>query len=284
MGLELLEIPFVRERFQTATQILGWSVSDVCQDSERLAQTLYAQPCLYLLMTTLVDLLKQQGEQCYLTAGYSLGEYIALYAAGVYDFETGLYLVQNRARIMNAGPSGSMVSLIGARYEEIQAALEAIPNVWQANDSQTNVLISGLSNALEIFLKEISRVEQVVRLGVSCPFHTPLMEEVAGTFENILMNVHFQEPKVPILIGSEQAATRRLSLLKTHLLEQITKPVRWQAMTHALPKYGVEEIVEIGPNRSLVKQMRRNLPDLDYKTICGLSDLRLPAGLADSIR
>ena len=187
MGLELLEIPFVRERFQTAKQILGWSVSDVCQDSERLVQTLYAQPCLYLLMTTLVDLLKQQGDQLNLAAGYSLGEYIALYAADVYGFETGLHLVQNRARIMDSGPSGSMVSLIGARYEEIQAALEAVPYVWQVNDSQTNVLISGLPDSLEVFLKGINSVEKVIFLEVSCPFHTPLMEEVADAFGEVLM-------------------------------------------------------------------------------------------------
>ena len=280
MGLELLENPFAQERFKTAQQILGWSVSDVCQDLELLNQTLYAQPSLYLFMTTLVDLFKQQGEQFYLTAGHSLGEYISLYAAGVYDFETGLYLVQHRARIMDAGPSGSMVCLIGARYEQIQAALETIPNVWQANDSQTNVLISGLSDALNTFLARVTTVKQVIRLGVSCPFHTPLMNDVSNAFETILMKTHFRDPQIPILICPEEIPTRQSSLLKTHLLEQITRPVKWQAITNVLPKYGVKKIIEIGPNCSLVKQMRRNLPDLDYQTISGLSDLLLSANCA----
>ncbi len=114
-GLSLLPYSFARARFQQARQILGWSVLEVCQNQEQLSSTLYAQPCLYVIETLLADFMRKQGYRPDLVAGYSLGEYAAIYAAGALDFETGLQLVKRRAELMNHAPKGRMIAAYSPR-------------------------------------------------------------------------------------------------------------------------------------------------------------------------
>src|SRR6476469_7116188 len=95
MGGDLLDLPAGSAKFAQAQQILGWSVPEICQSQEdKLSSTLYTQPCLYVVETILADMMLEKGQQPDLVAGHSLGEYVALYAAGVFDFETGLRLVK----------------------------------------------------------------------------------------------------------------------------------------------------------------------------------------------
>ena len=91
MGSDLQEHAIAQTKFEIAEQILGWSVLDLCQGEEStLARTLYTQPCLYVVESILADLLVEKFGLPQLVAGHSLGEYVALYTAGVFDFESGL--------------------------------------------------------------------------------------------------------------------------------------------------------------------------------------------------
>jgi len=102
MGVDLLELPFAKERFERAKQILGWDVLEVCQNPEdQVSRTLYTQPCLYVVESILADVLIEQGKTPALVAGHSLGEYVALYVARVFGFEAGLELVKRRAELMD---------------------------------------------------------------------------------------------------------------------------------------------------------------------------------------
>src|SRR5690242_8127999 len=93
MGTDLLDIPSVKEKFDQAEAILGWSVTEICQNQEeKLSQTLYTQPSLYVVESILADLVRERGYKPDLVAGHSLGEYIALYIAGVFDWSVGLHL------------------------------------------------------------------------------------------------------------------------------------------------------------------------------------------------
>ena len=91
MGADLFDLPDAQPQLETAEKILGWSVSELCKsDEDKLSKTLYTQPCLYVLESIIVDQIKAKGQFPELVAGHSLGEYVALYAAEVFDFETGL--------------------------------------------------------------------------------------------------------------------------------------------------------------------------------------------------
>ena len=101
MGADLVTIPIAQTRFEQAEDILGWDVAKVCLSRESdLSQTLYTQPCLYVISTILADLMKNAGFEPSLVAGHSLGEYAALYTAGAISFEAGLTLVKRRAELM----------------------------------------------------------------------------------------------------------------------------------------------------------------------------------------
>ncbi|MGB8701708.1 MAG: acyltransferase domain-containing protein, partial [Thermosynechococcaceae cyanobacterium] len=114
MGVDLLETAIAKERYQQAEAILGWSVPEICQsDIEVLSRTLYTQPCLYTVAAIAADLLRDQGHQPDVMAGHSLGEFVALYAAGVFDFASGLKLVKRRAELMDDASGGQMVAVMG---------------------------------------------------------------------------------------------------------------------------------------------------------------------------
>ena len=113
MGVDLLEFSDAKKKFEQAEQILGWSVPELCQSEEdKLSRTLYTQPCLYVVESILADLMQEKGQKPDLLAGHSLGEYVALYVAGVFDFEAGVRLVKSRAELMDSAAGGMMAALL----------------------------------------------------------------------------------------------------------------------------------------------------------------------------
>ncbi|MGK7916791.1 MAG: acyltransferase domain-containing protein, partial [Prochloraceae cyanobacterium] len=137
MGLDLLKIPLAKKRFDRAEKLLGWSVLESCQSEAKLSRTLYVQPCLYVVLSILIDLMREQGYKPNLVAGYSLGEYMALYAAKVFDFETGLRLMKCRGELMESAPLGALATLIGVNQEQLQQQVQQTANVWRINDDLT---------------------------------------------------------------------------------------------------------------------------------------------------
>ena len=157
MGVDLQHIPSAKAKFELAEKILGWSVLDLCQgDEETLACTLYTQPCLYVVESILIDLLKEKTGSPQLVAGHSLGEYVALYAAEVYDFESGLKLVKKRAELMNDAEGGKMAALMKFDREQLNEALNNTDDVVLANDNSVGqVVISGTPEGVEAVLSQV---------------------------------------------------------------------------------------------------------------------------------
>ncbi len=273
MGLDLLPYPFARARLQQAQQILGWSVPEVCQDQAQLSCTLYTQPCLYVVQTLRAELMRNQGYQPDLVAGYSLGEYAALYAAGAFDFATGLHLIKRRAEIMNRTRLGRMVALIGFDPEQLQQQILHTPQVWRVNDDLTVAIIAGTPLAVESLLAKVE-ARRVIPLSVSAAFHTPLMVAAAEEFQQILESTSFDSLEIPVLSSTELIPTVDIDRLKESLIRQISRPVRWRAVSLSLATQGIKEIVEIGPGRDLIKQMKRICPELALTNISNLSQVQ----------
>ena len=151
MGNDLTEV--AAERLAEADQILGQSVIDICQDEARLNDTRYTQPCLYVVECALADVLTAQGQKPDLVAGHSLGEYSALYVAGVFDFVSGLKLVKRRAELMSEASEGAMAALMGFKRDELDAKLAETEGVVLANDNNAGqVVISGIPEAVDIVI------------------------------------------------------------------------------------------------------------------------------------
>ena len=268
MGADLLELPGAKAKFSLAEQILGWSVPQLCQgDEEKLSRTLYTQPCLYVIESILADLMRQKGHYPAVVAGHSLGEYTALYAAGVFDFETGLRLVKRRSELMDNVSGGQMVALMGFDRQQLELQIQYSQDVVLANDnSDGQVVISGKPAAVEGLLAKI-KVKRAVKLNVSGAFHSPLMASAAAEFQQILKSTRFSDAKVFVLSNAEPAPTTNAATLKQRLTQQMTKGVRWREICLQLPQEGVEKVIEIGPGKVLTGLIKRNSPDLELENV-----------------
>ncbi|MDJ0600348.1 MAG: acyltransferase domain-containing protein [Crocosphaera sp.] len=273
MGRELLELPLTQLRVQQAESILGWSVAKVWQnDDDQLSNTQYTQPCLYVFMTLLVDFLKRSGYQPNVVSGYSFGEYVALYAAGGYDFGTGLKLIKKRAEIMSRLPQGSMVTLIGFDPTKLKEVVDNTPNVWLANDDFKYAILSGTSEAVESVLSKVS-INRVIPLQVSAAFHTPLVETAAQEFEEVLEAVEFQPFSIPVFCSVDFVFSVNPNRLKHNLIRQISQPVRWQMISRTLVTQGIKQALQIGSGQGLLKPMKKIDPNLEINNVGSPADI-----------
>jgi len=274
MEADLANTAIAQERFHSAETLLNWSVLAKCQgDEEELSQTLYTQPCLYVIESILVDLLQARGQQPAYVAGHSLGEYSALYAAGVFDFETGLSLVQKRAALMSEAQGGKMAALIKFDPPQLAALLSENPQVVLANDNSAEQgVISGPAVAVERVLSQV-KAKRVVPLKVSGAFHSPSMAQAAQIFAGVLESVVFRDAQIPVLSNVDPTPGDRQEVLKERLIQQITGGVRWRETLLNLPSLGVEALWEVGPGKVLTGLAKRTCPDLALKNISQLSDL-----------
>jgi len=274
MGLDLLELPNAKTKFEQAEQILGWSVPEICKSEEdKLSRTFYTQPCLYVVESILADLIKEKGNQPDLVAGHSLGEYVALYAASVFDFESGLKLVKRRSELMDSAAGGMMAALMGFKREELEQKIAQNPDVVLANDnSSSQVVISGTPEGVEAILSQV-KAKRAVRLNVSGAFHSPLMANAATEFKEVLDSVSFSDAAVPVLSNVAPVPSVDGSVLKQRLTQQMTGAVRWREIQAELPKQGIEQVIEIGPGKVLTGLIKRACPDLTLVNIASAADL-----------
>ncbi len=263
------------ERLATASNLLGWSVSEVCQNAAQLENTRYTQPCLYVVESILVDWYREQGHQPVVVAGHSLGEYVALYAAGVFSFETGLTLVKKRAELMSQAAGGKMVALIGFDRTELTAAIAQTKDVVLANDnSAAQVVISGSPAAVDAVVSMV-KTKRAIPLQVSGAFHSHLMADAAAEFTQLLAQTEFVDAQIPILSNAAPTPASNALELKERLGQQMTGSVRWLEICQQLSDLGITRVIEIGPGKVLTGLIKRTCPELE---LLNISSTSTPAG------
>lgn len=273
MGMDLLEIG--QDKFAKAKEILGWSIADKCQgDIAKLSQTEYTQPCLYVTSAILADLLKAKGQTPDVVTGHSLGEYTALYCAGVFDFATGLELVRERSRLMSAVSGGAMTALIGFDRAQLETAIADTSDVVLANDnSDGQVVISGTTEAVQSICKKI-KIKKAIPIAVSGAFHSPMMAAAAAQFADVLAKVEFQNAQVPVISNVDPTdATTSAQILRDRLSVQITSPVRWREICLYLAASGCERAIEVGAGKVLTGLLKRTAPNLQLVNISNLEQI-----------
>ncbi len=270
MGAELADNTEAQSKLAIAQNILGWSVVELCQQEDKLAQTLYTQPCLYVLESILADTLIAKGETPDFVAGHSLGEYVALYTARVYDFETGLSLVKSRAKLMDASAGGKMVAMIKFDREQLEAAIDKTADVVLANDnSSAQVVISGTPEAVDIVVSQV-KSKLTIPLNVSGAFHSPLMADAAKEFQELLQKVTFAEAEIPVLSNVDPIPSVIGETLKQRLVKQMTGTVRWREIMDQLSQEGVTKFIEVGPGNVLTGLMKRTYKEIELANFSSL--------------
>lgn len=268
MGVDLQDIPTAQQKLAAAEKILGWSILDICQgDEDILARTLYTQPCLYVVESILADLLAEKIALPDLVAGHSLGEYVALYVAGVFDFESGLRLVKKRAELMDEAAGGKMAALMKFDRSQLSVALNNTNDVVLANDnSEGQVVISGTPEAVENILNQV-KAKRAVSLNVSGAFHSPLMQPAAEQFRSVLDSVRFNSAKIPVISNVDPIPTTDPQELKQRLARQITSSVRWREIMLQFSQEQVTDIIEVGPGKVLCGLIKRTCGEINLEAI-----------------
>lgn len=267
MGKELYEnYEVAKNVLDKANQILDFDLKDMIFNGpeEELNNTKNTQPAIYTVSAMVKAVLNENDLQPAAVAGHSLGEYSALFAAGVFSFEDGLKLVRRRGELMDqADPDGkgTMAAVIGLANEEVEAVLEEINGiVTVANyNSPGQVVISGEVEAVkkaEELLDE-KGAKRVISLSVSGAFHSPLMEPAKEELKNTIEAVDFNDAEIPLIANVTADYVKDSSEIKTALIKQLNNSVRWVETIERYKEDGYQDYIELGPGRVLKGLMRR---------------------------
>lgn len=257
-----------------ADEILGYSIKELClsDPNELLGQTQYTQPALFTVNALeYLEKLQNEGKPDY-TAGHSLGEYNALFAAEVIDFATGLKLIQRRGSLMSQAANGGMAAVLGLDEAQILKVLRdnQLDNIYIANDnSPGQLVISGREEMIQSakpFFEEAGARAYII-LKVSGAFHSAYMEAAKKEFAGYLDSFTLKEPTIPV-IANLTSRPYKITELRSTLVNQITNPVRWTDSMLYLLKQGIDEIIQVGPGEVLtgltrqIKRSVKNNPEL----------------------
>lgn len=239
-----------------ADAVLGYCVRDLCRDGplERLSQTQYTQPALYVVNA--LNYLKQvedDGLRLDYVLGHSVAEYVALFAAGVVDFETGLRLVQKRGELMGQAEGGGMAAVLGLDDQQVEALIRQhdLKDIFAANfNTPGQIVISGKRAAIEaaqpLFMEGGASLYKV--LAVSGAFHTPFMQKAKTAFARYAADIAFAPPQIPV-ICNVTARPHQAETIRERMIDQIIAPVRWCESIRYVLAQGLEpeDFIEIGP-------------------------------------
>lgn len=248
---------------QQASDQLGYCIKTLCTEGpeDKLNNTQYTQPALYVVNA--LHYLSLDAQPNYVL-GHSLGEYSALFAAGAFDFITGLKIVQKRGELMSQVYNGGMAAILGLSVDEVRTVLKEkqLDTIDLANiNAPAQIVISGLASDIEAALPvfQDAGARRVVPLTVSGAFHSRHMKAAQDEFDQFLSGFSFNALTIPV-IANCTARPYEDDQIQSNMVQQLTSSVRWvESMTYLLD-LGEAECIEIGPGKvlaGLLKQIQR---------------------------
>jgi malonyl CoA-acyl carrier protein transacylase len=247
--------------------LLGYSMRQLCLEDpdNRLKETQFTQPSLYVVNALhYYKAVSTSGQPAWL-AGHSLGEYNALLAAGVFDFLTGLRLVQKRGELMAQAKNGGMGAVIGLDHSAIRKVLDdsGLESIDIANfNSPSQTVVSGpledIRRAGPFF--EQAGAQMYIPLQVSAAFHSRYMGDAAKAYAEFLAPMTFDAPRIPVIANAtaQPYPTEGASeSVKALLARQITHSVQWTQTVRFLLHQGVAQFSELGPGNVLTRMVQQ---------------------------
>lgn len=275
MGKSLFEQHSVaRETFLEADEVLGYSLTKLCFESEagELQKTEYTQPAILTHSVAAYRVFQQEhGLTPSFMAGHSLGEITALVCAGSISFSDAVQIVSKRGRFMQEASNlgtGGMSAINDVSSEIVAQVCKQVSGedeqVYISNyNTPTQTVISGHLGALERaerLLKDAGA--NVIRLRVSAPFHCPLMKEARYRLEDELQRYRFAEMKVPVISNTDALPYSGSKDILHHLTQQMTQPIQWSSTLKFLGNQGANIFIEFGPGSVLRNMVRKTIVDV----------------------
>jgi [acyl-carrier-protein] S-malonyltransferase len=286
MGKDLAaEFPVAAALFEKADEILGYPLSRIAFEgpTEELTKTSVCQPALYVHGLACLAVLKEKfpALEFHATAGLSLGEFTAHAAAGTFDFETGLRLVDKRARAMQSAceaSTGGMAAIIGGEEDRVRE-LAAAADVDVANiNAPGQIVLSGEASkiVMAVSLAKEYSARKAVELTVAGAFHSRLMEPAYQSLSAALADTHMTEPRVPVVCNVDAIEVRDPQTIRRTLADQVTGSVCWsQSVEYLIDKLHIEQFIELGPGgviAGLVGRIRKGTPITSVSNVASLDE------------
>ena len=287
MGHDLFTSSKVGKKyFDLANEIMDTDIQSIIFNGpeEKLKETQYTQPAIYIVSVILGHILLEEGQQPDMVAGHSLGEYSACTIAGSLTFETGLSLVKLRAESMqDAGTTnpGTMAAIIGMADEDVISLCNTISSdesvVVAANFNYPGqVVISGNINAVHETMAKAPELgaKMAKELNVSGAFHSPLMEPAKKRLSAALDNIEINTATMPVYANVTAEPVIEADEIRSNLKNQLDCPVKWHETIDNMKTAGAIEMVEVGPGRVLQGLTRRIDKKLTSKGVETLEQIK----------
>lgn len=277
MGKDLYDnFESAKSVFDTADKVLGKSITTLCFEGpeDALKQTVNTQPCIVTMSIAALEALKSQLDiKPDFVAGHSLGEYCAMYEAGVMSLDTTLKAIQKRADLMGSTHGGAMSAILNAPEGALEEALKEASQVGYVDvanyNSPAQVVITGdeaaVAKAGELLLAKGAR--RVVPLAVSGAFHSKFMENAGHEFEGFVNSLDIHNASIPVMTNVDASATTESSDFRVKMPKQIYSSVHWTQTIQKMSAEGVEIFVEIGPGRVLAGLNKKIVPEANVFNI-----------------
>ena len=281
MGQEFYEQTEVGKRtWDKASRLLGFSMPDLCfKENDRLNITEYTQAAMVTVSIAMTKVLEEKGVRPDVTAGLSLGEYAALYAAGVMSEEDAITVVRQRGMLMQeAVPTGigAMAAVLALENKTIEDVISDIDDVWIANyNCPGQTVISGKKEAVDLACEKLKAAgaKRTLPLNVSGPFHSGMLTEAGEKLGKVLETVSLNQPVIPYVANVTAEYVTDVSAVKELLKKQVSSSVRWQQSVEAMIAGGVDMFIEIGPGKTLSGFMKKINRSVQVMNIEKLSDV-----------
>lgn len=284
MGCDLAEqFPVAADLFKNADEILGRKLSEIVWNGpiEELTKTSNCQPALYVHGLACLAIAREMAGDFPIggAAGLSLGELTAHAAAGTFEFEVGLKLVQTRGELMDeacAATAGGMAALIGGAENDVRQ-LAADQDVDIANiNAPGQIVISGELAKVEaaVGVAREHGIRRATMLNVAGAYHSRLMDSAYQKFGSALVDVQMQLPRFPVASNVTGAVVETLPEIRRTLQDQVTGTVRWADCMETLVELGCVFFIELGPGGVLAGLLKRTRKDVDVISVTDAESVR----------
>lgn len=271
MGKDLYEnFESAKNVFDTADKVLGKSITTMCFEGpeDALKQTVNTQPSIVTMSIAAMEAFRSEMNITPdYVAGHSLGEYCAMFTAGVMSLESTLKAIQKRADLMAETKGGAMAAVLNASEEQLKAGLaegSKVGYVDVANyNSPAQVVITGDETAVKTTSDYLlaNGVRRVVPLAVSGAFHSKFMENAGKEFESFVSDLELNNASIPVITNVDASETLESSDFRVKMPNQIYSSVHWTQTIEKMVSNGVEIFIEIGPGKVLAGLNKKIAPD-----------------------
>jgi len=293
MGSDLFnKFEEAKKIFKIADEIIGYKLSDIILNGpqEKLNQTTFTQPAIYLIGYVICEILKKETNffknKFNFFAGHSLGEYTALTIANTISLEQGLILLKNRGEAMQSAVplgEGGMLAVLGAEINDVKKIINEnfqYIKCFLANDnSKGQIILSGKNIDIDKFVVLLKEKKiKNIKLPVSAPFHCELMRPATIRMEKILIDQKLSNPEFKVVSNVTASEYKNTDEIKKLLVQQIESPVRWRESIEYMISKGTNTFIEIGPGKvlsGLIKRINKEVKVLNIDILEDIQDINI---------